>query len=46
MGKYNVDISDQAKKDFKEIERSGDKASVRKIQQIIVELHEHPETGT
>ena len=46
MGKYTVVISDRAKKDFASIKKSGDKASIKKADQIISELYEHPETGT
>ena len=28
------------------IQRSGDKASIKKAEQIITELYEHPESGT
>ena len=45
MGKYKVILSDQAKRDISVIETSGDKASKRKIEVIISELYEHPETG-
>jgi len=46
MGKFKVIVSDKAKKDLLEIQRSGDKASIKKIEHIISELYEHPETGT
>lgn len=46
MGKFRVIISIRAKKDFLDIRKSGDKASIRKIGQIIDELYIHPETGT
>ena len=45
MGKYNVIISDRAKKDLLNIQKSGDKASIKKADRIIAELYEHPETG-
>jgi len=46
MGKYTVIVSDIAKKDLLRIKKSGDKASIRKVEQMISELYEHPETGT
>lgn len=46
MGKFTVVISDNAKKDLLLIQRSGDKASIKKAEQIISELYIHPETGT
>jgi toxin YoeB len=45
MGKYLVDITDQAKKQLAEILKSGDKASIKKIQQIFIELSVHPASG-
>jgi toxin YoeB len=45
MGKFKVIISDKAKKDLLNIQKSGDKASIKKVDQIISELYEHPETG-
>ena len=46
MGKYRVIVSDTAKKDLLRIQKSGDKSSIRKVEQMIAELYEHPETGT
>lgn len=45
MGKYRVIVSNIAKKDLLAIHRSGDKASIKKVEQIIAELYNHPETG-
>jgi len=45
MGKYFVDIAEQAKKHLAFLSKSGDKASVKKIQQIFIDLSKHPETG-
>jgi len=45
MGKYNVIVSNRAKKDLSEIQKSGDKASIKKADRIISELYDHPETG-
>jgi toxin YoeB len=46
MGKFEVIVSDKAKEDLLEIQKSGDKASIKKIERIISELYIHPETGT
>lgn len=46
MGKFKIIVSDKAKKNLLEIRRSGDKASIKKIDKIISELYLHPETGT
>ncbi|HVW13010.1 MAG TPA: Txe/YoeB family addiction module toxin [Mucilaginibacter sp.] len=46
MGQFKVIVSDKAKKDLLQIQRSGDKASIKKVEQIISELYVHPETGT
>ncbi len=45
MGKFKVIILDRAKKDLLAIRKSGDKASIKKIELIISELYVHPETG-
>jgi toxin YoeB len=46
MGKFRVIVSDKAAKELLAIQRSGDKASIKKVEIIISELHIHPETGT
>ena len=46
MGKFKVIVSDKAKKDLLSIQKSGDKASIKKADRIISELYDHPETGT
>jgi len=45
MGKYFVEITDQAKKQLAAILKSGDKASVKKLEQIFIELSIHPASG-
>lgn len=45
MGKFTVNISERAKREILEIRKSGDKASMKKIEAIISDLYEHPETG-
>lgn len=46
MGKFRLKIEDKAKEDFEKIRKSGDKATIKKIEKIIIELSEHPTTGT
>jgi toxin YoeB len=45
MGKFKVIVSEKAQKNLLAIEKSGDKGSIKKVNQIILELYEHPETG-
>ncbi|HZX58108.1 MAG TPA: hypothetical protein VFE54_05265 [Mucilaginibacter sp.] len=45
MGQFKVIVSDRAKKDLLEIQKSGDKASIKKVERIIAELYLHPEAG-
>lgn len=42
MGKYFVDVTDQAKQQLVAILKSGDQASIKKLQQIFIELSIHP----
>lgn len=46
MGKFRVILSENAKRDLLSIQKSGDKASIKKVERIISELYDHPETGT
>lgn len=46
MGKYTVEISQEARKHLQAIHKSGNKAVIRKIEQLFIELSEHPYTGT
>ncbi|HJP64182.1 MAG TPA: Txe/YoeB family addiction module toxin [Mucilaginibacter sp.] len=46
MGQFKVIVSDNAKKDLLEIQKSGDRASIKKVERIIDELYLHPEAGT
>lgn len=46
MGKYRIALSPRAKEDLKVIHKSGDRIALRKIERLIDELSEHPETGT
>jgi toxin YoeB len=45
MGKYRVVLSERATKDLLSIQKSGDKASIKKIELIFADLYLHPETG-
>jgi len=45
MGKYSVIFEKSAQKELQIHYRSGNKASIKRIEQIIFELSEHPETG-
>jgi len=45
MGKYFVDITEQAKKHLALIHKSGDQQTIKKLSQIFIELSEHPEVG-
>lgn len=46
MGRYFIDVEKKAKKQLADIHKSGNKADIKKIDTIFVELEEHPETGT
>jgi toxin YoeB len=43
--KYTVFIEEQAEKDIKTIIKSGDKASIKKLQIFLDELEQHPTKG-
>lgn len=45
MGKYFVEITPDAKKDLKEHFKSGNKATIKKIEKILLELTEFPYQG-
>jgi toxin YoeB len=45
MGKYFVDIKDDAKIHFLKIYKSGDLSSIKKLNKIIIELSNHPTSG-
>jgi len=46
MGKFRIEVTEDAQKDLKFIRKSGDKASIKKVEQIFAELETHPESGT
>ena len=43
---YVVYLSEQAKTELATIKRSGDKKTIKKIANLLIELQEHPRTGT
>lgn len=46
MGKFRIEIDDYAKLDIAKIYKSGDKASIKKFEKIVLELENQPTTGT
>jgi toxin YoeB len=46
MGKFRLKIEELAGKHIKQHFKSGDKASIKKIEKILIELTETPYTGT
>ena len=46
MGKYFVDIADNAKEDMRFWYKVGDESVIEKIKKLLIELSEHPKTGT
>jgi toxin YoeB len=46
MKKYYLRLSDEAKDDIKYYKKSGNKSIVKKINDLLDELKEHPKTGT
>jgi toxin YoeB len=45
MAKYSVEVQKVAQKHLEIHYKSGDKGSIKRINQIFEELSEHPETG-
>lgn len=45
MGKYFVEFDDIARKDLKAHYKSGNKATIKKIEKILLELTENPFSG-
>lgn len=43
---YTLDITTQAKKDIAYLKKNGGKTVTNKIERLLVELIEHPKTGT
>lgn len=46
MGKYKIEFEKQALNDLKKHKKAGDKATIKKIDKIILELSKCPYTGT
>lgn len=46
MGKYSVELAGTSKEDLRKIHKSGNKAVIKKIEALFIELSEHPHTGT
>ncbi|MEI7788517.1 MAG: hypothetical protein WCI23_07675 [Chlorobiaceae bacterium] len=46
MGNYFIDITDDAKEDIRYWHKVGDKVILQKIKCILLELSDHPTTGT
>ena len=46
MGKYIVQLSKQALRDLKAIKKSGRKLDMEKVQTFLIELEDHPRTGS
>lgn len=45
MGKFRITLTDQARKDITKHYKSGNKATIKKIEKILIELSEHPTYG-
>ncbi len=45
MGKYIIEIKDDAKIHFKKIYKSGDVSTIKRLEKIVIELSNHPTTG-
>jgi toxin YoeB len=46
MGKFRVEVTSKAEKDLEKHFKSGNKANIRKIERLFIELSEHPYEGT
>lgn len=46
MGKFRVEVTEKAKKHLAKHYKSGNKSSIKKIENILKELETHPTTGT
>ena len=43
---YVVNLSESAKAELVNIKKSGDRTTIKKIANMLIELQEHPRTGT
>ncbi len=46
MGKFEIVLKPKAQKDFSRIEKSGQKPVIKKLEKMVLELSEHPKTGS
>ncbi|RRO20263.1 Txe/YoeB family addiction module toxin [Flavobacteriaceae bacterium 14752] len=46
MGKFEIILKPKAQKDFSRIEKSGQKSLIKKLEKMVIELSEHPKTGS
>ncbi len=45
MGKFRIEVKPEALKDLEKHYKSGDKATIKRIEKIFKELEVHPKTG-
>ena len=43
---YELEYTPEAEKDVKSLQKSGEKAAIIKLRKLLIELTEHPFTGT
>lgn len=46
MGKFRVEVTGKAQTDLQKHFKSGNKATIKKIEKLFIELAEHPFTGS
>ncbi|KAA6341444.1 Toxin RelK [termite gut metagenome] len=46
MKYYELEYTDDAKDDIQHLKKSGDKVTLKKLETLLLELTEHPTTGT
>ena len=46
MGRYRINVKQTALKDLKQIHKSGDIATIKRVEKIFREFEEHPTHGT
>ena len=46
MGQFRIEVTAKAEKDLEKHFRSGEKATIKKIEKLFIELSEHPYEGT
>jgi toxin YoeB len=45
MGQFRIEVADKAKIDFEKIYKSGNKATIKKLEKIMLELSSNPHSG-